>query len=180
MTQTCTTVRPQLDECGEYFMTYVDQVPQGDVIEFLEAQLAEMSAVMEGLPAKAEGFAYAEGKWSVNQWMGHILDTEWIFGSRCLWFARGNPGPLPGMDQDEFVAGADFDSRSLASMQAEFEHMRSAALILFKSFDEAALDRRGVASDTDLSVRALIFLTAGHVEHHLKVLRERYLPLLEA
>ena len=178
MTQSITSVRPQLDESGEYFKGYIDLVPQGDVIEILSAQAGELSSLIRSLPKRAQGFAYAEGKWSVNQLLGHVVDTEWIFGSRCLWFARGNAGPLPGMDQDEFVAGANFDSRSLESLITEFEHIRQASLVLYRSFDQEILDRFGVASDCKLSVRALMFLTAGHVKHHIDVLRDRYLPSL--
>ena len=176
MTQSITSVRPQPDESGEYFKRYIDLVPKGDVIETLSAQADELSKLIRALPERAQGYAYAEGKWSVNQLLGHVLDSEWIFASRCLWFARGNAGPLPGMDQDEFVAGADFDSRSLTSLITEFEHVRQASLVLFRSFDQTILDRSGVASDCKLSVRALMFLTAGHVGHHIDVFRERYLP----
>jgi len=110
--------------------------------------------------------------------LGHILDTEWIFTTRCLWFARGNSGPLPGMDQDEFVAGADFDSRSLSSLMSEFGHLRRGAIELFESLDEGVLSRSGVASETRLTVRSIIYLIAGHADHHMEVLRERYLPQL--
>ncbi len=180
MTTTITCVRPRPEESGDYFKRYIDQVPECDVLEHLEAQKEELSALVRGLPAKAQGFRYGEGKWSINELLGHVVDAEWVFGSRCLWFARGNPGPLPGMDQDELVEGADFDGRSLESLVTEFEHLRSADLLLFRSFDEAILERHGVASDCKLSVRALMFLMAGHVTHHIRVLRERYLPLLES
>jgi uncharacterized damage-inducible protein DinB len=180
MQDTITCVRPTLDECGEYFKIYVDQVPAGDVLEVLSSQIDELGDLIAALPANAHQFAYGDGKWSINQLLGHLLDTEWIFSSRCLWFARGNPGPLPSMDQDDFVAGANFDARSLADLVKEFKHLRLAGLQLFKSFDAEILDRRGTASGTTLSVRGLLFLSAGHAVHHLKVLRERYLPLLEA
>jgi len=178
MSQTITTQRPQTSEFGAYFKPYIDRVPERDVLLVLEEQLAETTELFGALGSGAQGFAYAPGKWTVNQLLGHVLDAEWIFSSRCLWFARGNAGPLPGMDQDQFVNGADFDKRSLASLQVEFGHLRRAGLTLFQSFDEVVLDRAGEASGSHLSVRALIFLLAGHTAHHLDVLRERYQPLL--
>ena len=178
MSDSITSVRPAVAESGDYFKRYIDQVPAGDVIEILEGQLAELSQLIRGLPEGAHQFSYGADKWSINQLLGHILDSEWIFSSRSLWFARGNPGPLPGMDQDEFVAGADFDQRTLTDLIGEFEHVRRAALALYRSFDEDTLNRSGIASDCKLSVRALMFLTAGHVTHHLRILRERYLTLL--
>jgi len=178
MSDSITSVRPTTDESGDYFKRYIDQVPAGDVLEILGAQSTELCQLIRGLPAAAHQFSYGPEKWSINQLLGHVLDSEWIFTSRCLWFARGNPGPLPGMDPDEFVAGADFDQRTLNDLISEFEHLRSAALVLYCSFGAETLNRSGVASDCKLSVRALMFLTAGHVGHHMRILRERYLPLL--
>ena len=178
MSQPIMCGRPSPDEYSEYFGRYIERVPAGDVIEFLGAQLVEFESCFGALPEHAHHFSYGEGKWSVNQLLGHILDTEWIFTTRCLWFARGNSGPLPGMDQDEFVAGADFDSRSLSSLMSEFGHLRRGAIDLFKSLDEGVLSRSGVASETRLTVRSIIYLIAGHADHHMEVLRERYLPQL--
>ena len=107
--------------------------------------------------------------------VGHVADTERVFAYRALRFARADTTPLPGFDQDGFVAAAGFDRRSLADLAEEFAGVRKATLKLLGSFDEAALDRVGMASGHPMSVRAAAWVIAGHERHHVRVLRERYL-----
>jgi hypothetical protein len=111
----------------------------------------------------------------VTEVFGHITDLERAFGTRAMCFARQDPGPLPGVDEDPYVAAANFDQRGLASVLEELEHSRRANLALFASFDEATLGRRGTASGHVITVRGLMYLVAGHAAHHTRVLRERYL-----
>jgi hypothetical protein len=168
-------VRPQPGEHAPYHSTYFAHVPDGDVLVFLGAQLEEMLALGRAVPAARERHRYAPGKWSVTEVFGHITDLERAFGTRAMCFARQDPGPLPGVDEDPYVAAANFDERGLASVLEELEHSRRANLALFASFDEATLGRRGTASGHVITVRGLLYLVAGHAAHHTRVLRERYL-----
>lgn len=167
--------RPTTDEYAEYFDRYISKVPDEDIIEILKEQFASSLELYSNVPDALENYRYAPEKWSLKQVVGHIIDAEWVFTYRALRFARGDQTPLPGMDQDVFMAGANFEARSFESVTAEYKYLRSANLTLFESFDEAILDRTGNASGVDFSVRALLWLTAGHERHHIKVLRERYL-----
>ena len=167
--------RPQPDEYDACYADYVGCVPDGDVLATFATQRDELLALITGLPEGTLDHRYAVGKWSVREVVGHVIDAERVFSYRALRFARGDATPLPGMDQDEFIAGADFAHRSHASLVDEYVHLRSANIALFGSFDDEALCRTGVASDCPFTVRALIWLTAGHERHHLDVLRERYL-----
>ena len=167
--------RPAPDEYADFYETYVSKVPDGDVVGFLRAQLDEALALFGDIPAERGDYCYEPGKWSIKQLLGHIVDTEWVFTYRALRFARGDETPLPGIEQNLLVEGGNFASRELADLIAEFRSIRTANLILFDSFDEAILDRRGTASGCSFTVRAQLFITAGHVQHHLGVLRERYL-----
>jgi hypothetical protein len=106
--------------------------------------------------------------------VGHVLDTEWLFAFRALHFARADPAPLPGVDQDATMAAADFGARSLKNLREEFAHLRAAVRILFASFSDEVSRRRGAASGRSFTVRAAAYILAGHVTHHLTVLRERY------
>jgi hypothetical protein len=167
--------RPAANEIAPYQQAYVAHVPAGDVLESLVTQLGEALQLAASFPGDAAFNRYAAGKWSAAEVFGHITDLERAFGLRAMCFARKDPGPLPSVDEDPYVAAADFDGRGLSSIITEFEHLRRANLALFASFAPEVLDRRGVASGFDLSVRGLLYLTAGHAAHHLHVLRERYM-----
>jgi hypothetical protein len=169
------TRRPTTDEYAPDYAAYIDLVPGDDVLQVLADQQSTTLGVLRGLAEERFAQRYAPDKWSVAELVGHVIDTEWVMTSRALWFARGAAGPLPSMEQDEFAAMARSGERSPRSLIAEYEHLRSADLVLFRSFDQAALDRRGVASGAEVSVRALLFEIAGHERHHMHVLRERYL-----
>ncbi len=167
--------RPDSSEYDSYYETYVSKVGNGDVIEVLRTTGSRAAEILASVPAERLDFRYADGKWSVREVIGHMIDAERVFSYRALCFARGDETPLPGMDQDVFMARADFGGRSHESLVDEFRCLRAANVALFSSFSEEVLDRGGVASDSPVTVRALIHIIAGHVIHHLHVLQERYL-----
>jgi len=167
--------RPENSEYLEYYDRYVRLVPDGPIVAILRDQLQRTLDLLRSVPAEAIDYRYAPGKWSLKEVVGHVIDVEWIFTHRALWFARGNEQALPGMDQDEFVAAANFASRSLADMLLEWEHLRTANIILYDSFDTAILDRSGTASDCRFTVRSIPYIMAGHEQHHINVLKDKYL-----
>ncbi len=167
--------RPAPGDYVEYYETYVSKVTTPDVVGFLHEQRDEALALFAEIPDEKADYRYAEGKWSTKQVLGHVVDAEWAFTGRALWFARNAGSSMPGMDPDDFVRGGNFEARELAGLAAEFGHVRAGNLILFESFDDEILERRGEASGCAFSVRAQLFIIAGHVQHHLGVLRERYL-----
>ncbi len=124
---------------------------------------------------RAATFAYASGKWTVKQVLGHIIDTERIFAYRALRVARNDASPLEGFEQDDYVKASEMEHRRMADLFDEFRTVRAASISLFKSFAPEAWLRRGLANQFPFSVRGLIFQTAGHELHHVKILRERYL-----
>ncbi len=167
--------KPESNEYASYYERYVSLVPEGGVVETLERQGAETLALLRGLTEEQGAHRYEEGKWSVKQVFGHMVDTERIFAYRALAVARGEGQPLPGMDQEEYMAGVDFDARTIADLADEFEAVRRSNVIMFRSFTPEAWARRGTASDYEVTVRALAYILAGHEAHHLRILRERYL-----
>jgi len=168
-------VKPDASEYASFYETYVSLVPEGDVVEAMSRQLDEVTALFGGIAEERGGHSYAEGKWSIRQLVGHVIDGERIFAYRALAIARGEQQPLPGMDQDEYMAHSDFDSRTLADLIAEFAHARAANVLMFRGLSEEAWLRRGTASEREVSVRAIAHIVVGHVAHHLGVLRARYL-----
>ena len=167
--------RPSPDEYAPYYHKYVSLVPAGDVLVTLAGQGTEAADLWAGLDEARAGRRYAPGKWSVKEVVGHLLDTERVFALRALWFARGGAGPLPSMEQDDWVAAGRFDARRLDDLAGEHAVLRRATLLQFGSLDESALERRGVASGHEITVRAFPWLIAGHERHHLAIIRERYL-----
>jgi hypothetical protein len=175
MTASAPAARPSTEEYAPFYETYVSLVPEGDVIGILSAQLEETLALLRNVPAAQEDFRYEEDKWSIKEVVGHMTDAERIFSYRVLCIARGDSTPLPGMNQVDYMNGATFSKRRLADLAAEFECVRRATLALLRHLDEEAWQRRGIASDNEVSVRALAYILAGHEAHHVNVLCNRYL-----
>ena len=167
--------RPDATEHAEYYSLYIDRVPDGDILEHLRDQRRETLGLLRPIDDERAVYRYAPDKWSIKQVLGHVIDVERAFGFRAMAFARGESAPIPGLEQDEYVAAADFDARPMASLLEEYEALRGSHLALFGSFDEATGRRVGTASGCEFSVRAIPYILAGHERHHLGVLRERYL-----
>ncbi len=175
MSATAPAARPDATEYASAYENYVALVPGDDVIAVLSRQRAETRDLLRGIPEDAADSRYAPGKWSIKELVGHIIDGERVFAYRALRFARGDRTPLAGFDQDPYVAAANSDARTLASLAEEFEHVRASTVLLLQSLDGEAWQRRGTASDNEISVRALAYIIAGHEAHHVRILRERYL-----
>jgi hypothetical protein len=169
------TGRPDPTEAAPHYFLYIDKVPGEDVSAVMEAQLEEALNLFGGISEEASRHRYAPDKWSIRQLLNHITDTERAFAFRALWFARGFDAALPGYDQDVAAAGAEADRISWAAHVDEFRRVRLSTIPLFRNMPPEAWMRRGVASGNPFTVRALAFIAAGHVTHHLGILRERYL-----
>jgi uncharacterized damage-inducible protein DinB len=170
--------RPEANEYADYYHKYIEKVPGSDVLGVMESQRLQMLQLFAGRSERDGGFRYATGKWTVKETLGHINDTERIFTYRALRIARGDQTPLPGFEQDDFVKNGGFSERTLAGLAEEFGHVRNASIALFRSFGEDAWSRRGIASQKEVTVRALAFMTAGHQIHHRLILEERYFPAI--
>ena len=168
------TSAPDRSEAAEYYFTYIDRVPAGDICAILDQQGRDTIALLRGISEAQSQHRYAPDKWSVRQLLGHINDTERLFVARAFWFARAFDTPLPSFDQTTAAAAAAADDRSWASHVDEFRDVRAATLSFFRNLPDAAWTRRGIASDNPFTVRALAYLAAGHVIHHMTILRERY------
>lgn len=168
-------VRPQSTEYAPYYAGYIAHVPDGDVVETLRRQRDETRRLLLAIPEERGGHRYAPDKWSIRELLGHVSDTERVMSYRALRIARGDQTPLAGFDQDTFVAGANFDRRTIADLAEELELVRAATIALVQSFDEESFERRGTANGLEVSARALVFIIAGHEQHHLEILRSRYL-----
>lgn len=162
------------DEFPAEWSRYLDTV-KGDVLQSLSNQLESFPTFLQSIPAGKSEYSYAEGKWTVKEIVGHLLDTERIMAYRALCFARNDTKELPGFDQDVYVENASFNSLSLDHYIEEFIWLRKANLSLFASFSENALLRSGLAGGRLVSVRALMYMISGHLNHHRTIIQDRYL-----
>lgn len=167
--------RPEPDEYGKWYSGYVASVPETDILAALEHQIGAVRAAFDAVPANRADFRYAAGKWSVRELAGHLNDGERVFSYRALRFSRGDETPLPGFDENDYVAAAPFSHVPLSDLVAEFEHQRRANVLMFRGLGHEAWARSGVASGNSMTVRALAYVLVGHVRHHLGVLQARYL-----
>ena len=166
--------RPSSTEYDPAFERYVSRVPEHDALPALERQAAEVRAVVGSLSAERAGYRYAPGKWSVRELVGHVTDSERVFGYRALCVARGENAPLPGFEQEDYAANAGHECYTLPDLVDEFETVRRANVSMLGHMDEKAILRIGRANGLPISVRALAFIMIGHVRHHLGVLAEKY------
>ena len=167
--------RPHESEVASLHWKYIDKVEGDDPIVALERQLPAAIFLFEGTPEERSLFRYAPEKWSLRQSLNHVTDMERVFAYRALWFGRGFTSAVEGFDENAGEAAAHADRVSWAAHVEEFQQVRRATISLFRNMPEEAWSRSGVANGNLISVRSLAFLAAGHVEHHLKIVRERYL-----
>lgn len=166
--------RPQPGEFNPYFSRYIDQVSGDDAIAALGRQIEETLALLRPLDETRALHRYAEGKWSVKEVVGHLMDGERVFGCRALWFARKDTTPLPGFDENTWVPAGRFDRLPLADLLDEFAAVRAATIRMFRHFEPDALTNIGTANNSPASARALAWIIAGHEVHHRGILVERY------
>ncbi len=169
------TGRPAANEFAAYYSTYVDRVTGDDVVSVLQVQLDMTLSALTGISEEKSLHRYSGDKWSIRQLLNHVSDTERVFVYRALWFARGFDTALPGFDQNVAVPTAAAERFSWASHVEDFRAVRAATLTFFRNLPDEAWGRGGVASGNPVTVRALAYIIAGHVAHHMAVLEERYL-----
>ena len=167
--------RPDEAEYAPFYAGYVSLVPPGDVRAHLGAQLHETVALLSAVTDDRAERAYAPGKWTLKEVIGHMCDAERVFGYRMLSIGRGDPASLPSFDENLWVPASNANARTVAALVLEFAAVRASTVQLSGSLTEEAFLRRGTASGKVISVRALSYICAGHERHHLKIIRERYL-----
>jgi hypothetical protein len=166
--------RPEEGELAPFYAGYVARIVGDDILDILESQRARLVDGLSDLSDDRVDFRYAEGKWSVRQVLGHLNDAERVFGYRALCIARGDTTPLPGFDEQMYMANAPFGECAFDDLLHEFDSLRRSNVLLLRQLDSTAWRRQGTANGAPVTVRALAFIMAGHVEHHLAILRERY------
>ena len=167
--------RPQPNEFASDYSIYVDRVSSDDIVSVLETQSDEAQNFLSTISEEQSLHRYAPDKWSIRELLGHVNDGERVFMYRAMWFARGFEDPLPSFDQEFGFKAAESDKVSWANHLEEFRAIRTSTILFCQNLPAEAWLRSGIASDNPVTVRALAYVVAGHLSHHLNVLRERYL-----
>ena len=167
-------MRPTPAEYAPFYETYVSLVPDDDILSALERQPAEVRALAATVTPDGKSYRYARGKWSVGEVIGHMGDAERVFGYRAFCISRGEIAHLPSFDEKAYTAGAEFDRCRFSELVDEWATLRQSNLIVLRRLPPDAWNRTGTASGAAVSVRALAYILAGHVRHHVGILRSRY------
>ena len=167
-------MRPADSEFAAFYAGYISRVPEIDPLPALEAQPAELHAFADRIAPEDELFRYAPDKWTVRQTIGHLIDTERVMGYRAFCIGRNETKPLPGFDEQDYVAHARSDERPVKELAHEFAAVRHANLWVVRRWSPEDWNRRGSANGAPVSARAIAYIMTGHVRHHMALLRERY------
>jgi hypothetical protein len=169
-----TMTAPQPTEYNPYYGKYVSLVAEGDILATLSNQVERMKALLSRLGNEEANFRYAPGKWTIKQALGHVIDAERIFAYRALRISRADETPLPGFEQNDYVPNGPFEFISLPELLEEYAAVRRATVLLFRHLRPEAWSRRGTASNSPVTVRALAYIIAGHNQHHYNLFRDQY------
>lgn len=167
--------RPDLEEFPVYMRSYVQLIPEGDIIQTLNGQLASTLKIFSAVTEKQAEYRYAEGKWSLSEVLGHLTDTERIMSYRILRIARGDKSPLMGFDENVYVQEASFYERTIADLLEDYQNVRRATISLLKGLPQKSLQNKGNANGFEVTVETIAYMIAGHELHHLKIIQEKYL-----
>ena len=168
--------KPDISEYNEFYETYMSKVSDvNNILSFLEKQRTEVMRIMNSISEEQQQHAYEEGKWTVKELLRHIIDTERLFAYRAFTISKNTGVELSGMDQDEYMTGTNDSNNSFEDLINEFDIQRQANIIMIKNLHESTFTISGIASESPVTVRANIYIIAGHTVHHLNILKERYL-----
>jgi hypothetical protein len=166
--------RPIENEYAEYYKRYINLVPEENILGVLESQIDVIRNTAEVISKDRETYRYESGKWSIREVFGHVIDVERVFGFRAFCFSRKELQPLPSFEQDMYIENGSYDQTELKELAVEFGELRKSHLYVLKRIDQNQWKQIGKASGYDVSVRALAYMMAGHVRHHLNVLDQLY------
>lgn len=166
--------RSQFD-VPEFYQNYVELSGTDDLHKAIKRSTRDMARLLKAIPRKKHDFAYASGKWTIRQLLQHMIDAERVFALRALWFARNEESALPGFDENKWADNAIVSDRKWKELVAEFFQLRASTEAMFKSFSKEDLLRNGTVGKVTLHTATLGYICAGHINHHIKVIKERYL-----
>ncbi len=169
------TTAPRNEEYPPFYHPYIALVFDENLDEFLSIQEQEFAQMMLKLPKEKGTYRYRPEKWTIQEVVGHIIDTERVMAYRILCIGRGENKSLPGFEQDDYVKGGNFNERTIEDLVEEFSYVRKSNLHMVRHLNAEALSRSGIANEKAITANALVYIVAGHMRHHVNILKEKYL-----
>jgi hypothetical protein len=153
------------------FQLLGDQEP----LDVLGQTAAKLDETARKYPAEVLRARPYQGKWTPNEVIGHLTDSEWVYGYRSrLILCEENPAIL-GMDQNLWVTGQKHNDREPAAHAEMFRTMREYNLTLWRQATPEDLKRTGQHNERGPeSLGLLLRMLAGHDLAHLAQI-ERYI-----
>jgi uncharacterized damage-inducible protein DinB len=167
--------KPTISDLSAYYQSYLHYVPEDDLLQVLKEQKTAIENFVRSVPSGKESFRYAEGKWMLKEVVGHLCDTERILSYRALTIARNDKTPMPGFDENHYTPNSNYKDRTLKNISEELLAVRTSTILLFENMNEEMLGRKGIANNSDVSVRGILMFIVAHARHHMGVIKERYL-----
>lgn len=167
--------RPLPQDYPQAYQSYIRLIKNEDVISVLENQKTAFHAFVKNIDSISGDHRYAEGKWTVKEVVGHVIEVERVMAYRALAISRGDQQSLPGMDENTYIANSNYTDRTFEDLAEEFKFVRKSNIQLFRSFTQEMVERKGTANSNTITVAALIYVIAGHLDHHVQIIRDRYL-----
>jgi hypothetical protein len=168
-------LKPERSEYDPYYEKYISLITEDGLLDVLESQSSELAELIGPVPEEKGTFAYGDGKWTIKEVISHLIDGERMFAYRIFRISRGDKTPIEGFEQDGYIENAHANGRKFEDLLTEFRLLREANMHFFRNLRDEAWLRTGIANNVEISVRALAFIMAGHIRHHLIILKSRYL-----
>jgi uncharacterized damage-inducible protein DinB len=168
--------RPSEGDFAPFYANYIKNVPD-DALKAFESQLNTTNTFFKSIPQGKIDYRYAEGKWSIKEIIGHLIDNERVMSYRALAISRNEKQSLPGFDENDYIRESNYSKRNYPDLVEELKKIRESNILMFKNFSEEILNRRGVANNSEVTVRAILFIITGHELHHINIIKERYLKV---
>jgi hypothetical protein len=170
--------RSDIDQPRCYFNKYIDCVDDIELTQAFDDSIAELKSIDIPKWELVGSRAYAEGKWTIKDILQHLIDSERILSYRALRIGRNDKTKLPGFDEAHLAANVTTETRSISSLLEELILIRQASHLLFRSFDSEALRRSLMNNGILMSALAYGFTIIGHQKYHLRMIEDKYLPLI--
>jgi hypothetical protein len=140
-----------------------------DPLKLQAAAPSRLAKLLKGVSGAKARTRPAPGKWSIQEIVAHIADTELVGGYR-IRAILGAPGtPLIGFDQDAWVTALHYDQRDLKRSYEQYRLLREANLALLKSLAPEQWKYSGHHNERgEETIETITKMFAGHDLNHFQ------------
>lgn len=171
--------KSDIKKMPEYFDRYINLTDDVTYMEALEISLKELQNLpLEKFKVIGDK-TYAPNKWTIKDILQHFIDTERVFSYRVTAFAREDGQNMLSYNEDLYAKNAHACLRSFGDLIEELIIVRKSYIAQYKSYTAEMLLKSGKGyNGAEYCVLSMAFMIPGHQRWHLKVIEERYFPLV--